>query len=673
MRFRVLSLSACAALVVACGSGDGFQGDDDVEQPGVDAAQTVDAGADATQPKDSGPQDSTTPPTNDATLDVNFGDAIWTADSSGGGNDGSQETGTGCAPDGVLCNGSVAETCTNGQLSTKTCSGATPVCADGFGCVVCDPGSGSCVGSTGTLCKSDGSGYVTNNCDSQLGLACQGGVCTGDCANIGQSYIGCEYYAVTSLNHLLDQGAFSFAVSIANTTSKAATVNITGPHAVAGNPFTIAANSISPIVLPWESALSCGSGPCVNGATQPTAPATQVDVGGAYHIKSTEPVTVYQFNARDYQVNAKCSSGDSTVSTSPPCFSYTNDASLLIPVTALTGNYYVASYSAFYNWPSLIDVVGTQANTSVTVGLPAGATITKGTTKLTTTGGTVTLNAGDVLQITNPTNGNASYSDDISGASVTADAPVEVFGGDSCIYTPATNGYCDHMEEIMFPVETLRNDYLVVPPEMTGIQLNQRLTKPTHVVKIIGTSNGTTLTYSPAPTVLSGTASTSVGAGGVVTFETNTPFLVTATPATHPIVVSMYMEGSSNYCDPNSSSCDLNGDPAQSVAVASEQFRNNYSFTAPNNYYINWATIIAPTGNSVTVDATTIASGSFTAIGATGYGYYYYKICDNSSSPACSSVSSNHTATSSGPFGIQVYGYGHDTSYWYPGGLNLTR
>jgi hypothetical protein len=32
-----------------------------------------------------------------------------------------------------------------------------------------------------------------------------------------------------------------------------------------------------------------------------------------------------------------------------------------------------------------------------------------------------------------------------------------------------------------------------------------------------------------------------------------------------------------------------------------------------------------------------------------------------------------HKMTSSTPFGIVVYGYGKDTSYMYPGGLDLKR
>jgi len=31
----------------------------------------------------------------------------------------------------------------------------------------------------------------------------------------------------------------------------------------------------------------------------------------------------------------------------------------------------------------------------------------------------------------------------------------------------------------------------------------------------------------------------------------------------------------------------------------------------------------------------------------------------------------NHSMSGTMPFGIQVYGYGQYTSYWYPGGLNL--
>ncbi|HEX4512856.1 MAG TPA: IgGFc-binding protein [Polyangiaceae bacterium] len=635
---------------VACGSGGGV-GDDDA-QVDEDSGESPDVtmGPDAGNQKDASPQDSTTTfesgPSNDATLDVEFGDAIWTADSQGGGNDAANDTGTGCSPDEILCNGNVAEICKNGNLSTQTCTNGQ-VCADGYGCVTCVPGSGTCNGSTASLCNSLGTGYTTSTCDSQLGLSCQAGVCVGDCSNIGQSYIGCDYYSVTMLSNWLDQSTFSFAVSVANTTTKSATVTITGPHTVTGNPFTVNAGSVASIVLPWEAPISCGTGPCNVPGGQPLAPTTAITTGGAYHIKSTEPITVYQFNPRDYQVGGS--------------FSYSNDASLLIPVNALTGNYYVATYPSFYTLPGLIDIVGTQANTSVTVSPSVNIVAGGG---LTATGGTVTLNAGDVLQITNPTPGTATYGTDMSGSLVSATAPVEVFGGQACVYIPAAAAYCDHIEEVMFPTETLGSDYLVVPPNVTGITSGR---KPSNFIRIVGTKASTTLTYAPAPNVISGTASTTVGAGGVVVFETDTPIRVTST---NPVIVSMYMEGSTTYSATNYVQT---GDPSQTVAVPTAQFRNSYPFTAPSTYNINWATVVAPTGNSVTIDSTTIPASSFTAIGTSNYGYYHYKICDNGGSPTCTSSSSNHTASSAGVFGIQVYGYGSYTSYWYPGGLNLTR
>jgi hypothetical protein len=543
-----------------------------------------------------------------------------------------------------LCNGSTAEICTNGNLTTQLCTGGQ-VCADGYGCVTCVPGSGTCNGSVGTLCNSQGTGYVTNNCDSQLGLACQGGVCTGDCANIGESYIGCEYYAATMLNDQLDQTTFPFAISVANTSTKSATVTISGPHSVSGSPFTIAAGSIQSITLPWESSISATTG-------------TLKQTGGAYHIKSTEPVTVYQFNARDYQINVTCASDTS----SPPCHSFTNDASLLIPVNALTGNYYVVAHPdwnasadgyASQHLPGLITIVGTANNTSVQF-TPNGS-VSAGAGISATGTSTVTLNQGDVLQINSAANGTSTaYGTDPSGSKIVASQPVEVFGGADCTNIPNAVQACDHIEEVVFPLETLAKSYLVVPPNMTGITTSK---KPSHFVRMVGTVNSTTLSYTPSVTG----APTSLNAGQVSIFETSTPFQVTASS---PIIIGMYMESSQNYGGGT-----LNGDPAMSVAVGTSQFRNTYSFTAPNNYYVNWATVIAPTGNTVTIDSTTIPSSSFTAIGTSGYGYYHYAICNGN----CGSVSANHTASGAASFGIQVYGYGSYTSYWYPGGLNLTR
>jgi hypothetical protein len=106
------------------------------------------------------------------------------------------------------------------------------------------------------------------------------------------------------------------------------------------------------------------------------------------------------------------------------------------------------------------------------------------------------------------------------------------------------------------------------------------------------------------------------------------------------------------------------GDPAMSTAVATEQYRKTYRFFAPPNYQANFMTVTAPMNANVLVDNVPI--GALTQIGNSGYGYKYVPLCTGN----CSGV---HSASSSSAFGVSVYGYGSYTSYWYPGGLNLTR
>ncbi len=609
------------------GSGDGGTGNDG--SVGDDGGTGQDATTfDGTTGNDGGGS-------NDASLDISFPDSFTVPDTSAGdtgGGDSSAEAG--CAPNGVTCNGTTATTCTNGVATVTNCTGGTPLCADGFGCVVCIPGTGSCTNATtGQLCKNDGSGYTVNTCDPLLGLTCSNGACQGDCANIGQSYIGCEYYSVTMSNSALNQAVFSFSISISNTGTSTASINITGPSGFLRND-TIAAGGIKEYTLPWVPALS-STGRLI----------TQTVVGGAYHIKSTEPVTVYQFSPRDYNIGANNS--------------FTNDASLLLPVNAMTGNYVVAAGATWFfsagglQYPGTVAIIGTQNGTSVQYTIPPGNPITAGA-GLTANGGTVTINKGDVLQIASGQNGTAgAFGSDQSGARITASQPVEVFGGTDCTNMPTAVQYCDHIEEVVFPLETLRNDYLVVRP------YNQNAT-PRNYIKLIGTQAGTTITTDPSGIG----APASLGAGQVAFFEAQVDFRVTSSA---PIIVGQFMEGQNNFgggCFDSQSNATC-GDPAFTVAVATAQFRRTYQFVAPPTYGQNWVNVIAPNGASITVDGVAVPQG--TAIGASGYWAQKVSLCVG---VGCTGV---HSAAGNVPFGIAVYGYGQYTSYWYPGGLDLKR
>lgn len=619
-----------AALAWACGSGggtvpigggdggtgsDGAGGGDDGSNPFGDSGNVG---------QDGGPGGSSL----DVQLDGLFGPdgTIITPDSGLGDS--------GCSPNGISCVGQnpvFAVTCQNGASSSVNCTAQNKLCADGFGCVACLPGTGSCNGNVATRCLPDGSGTVTENCDPLMGLTCQAGVCTGACANIGQSYIGCDYYSVTMVNDQLAQASFPFAISISNTSQQSASVNIVGP----GNynqTLAVAAGAVVTQTLPWVNALSMSA-------------VTSRANASAYHIRSTQPITVYQFNARDY--------------TSGGNFSFTNDASLLLPVNAMSGNYYVTAWPTWRvpvafggttQLPGTVAIIATQANTTVQFTPPAANPVQAGAGITATGTSSVVLNQGDVLQIASALNGAAAgtYGSDMTGSTVVADKPVEVFGGHDCSFVPATVGYCDHLEEVIFPQETLRTDYLVVPPYNS-------LGTPRAYVKITATTANTTLTYDPA---VGGPAS--LGAGQSATFLASAPFRVTAN-ANHPIIIGMTMLGEDNFQAGNPNA----GDPAMSAAVAIEQYRKAYSFFAPPNYAQNWVTVTAAMNSAVTVDG--VAVGALTQIGNSGYGYKNVSLCANNS---CNGV---HSASSAAAFGIQVYGYGSYTSFWYPGGLDLKR
>ena len=140
----------------------------------------------------------------------------------------------------------------------------------------------------------------------------------------------------------------------------------------------------------------------------------------AYRLRSDQPVTVYQFNAKDYRLDAEpCNPTNNS-----GC-SFTNDASLLLPANAL-GREYVASSRP--GWvldpaiisPSLVAVTATRDGTVVEVAGGADSwpsadlpTLERGVFRSTT------LNRGDVAQWYSGTG-------DLTGTFIRASEPVQV-------------------------------------------------------------------------------------------------------------------------------------------------------------------------------------------------------------------------------------------------------
>lgn len=472
-----------------------------------------------------------------------------------------------------------------------------------------------------------------------------------------KTYIGCDYWPTVLANNVWS--IFDYAVVVANAGQSTADVTVTGPNGT-NETASVPAGNLKTIYLPWVPALK-GPDWDSHGTAVPLSSSVFAP-GGAYHLVSTAPVTVYQFNALEYK-GAGGPPGKSWDSCPAyeggiPCESYSNDASLLLPSTAMTGNYRVAGiHGATAVNPTngtRVDVLGayfavtgTADGTNVTVKVAAGGSVLGGgSIAATGPGGILTfkLDAGDVAEIVS----DKGSSQDLSGSQVAADKPVQVLAGISCINIPADKPSCDHVEESVLPAETLGKHYVVTQPTgPNGVAVG-------HDVRIFGNVDGTKLTGLPASCPGGGT----IHAGqvldcGIVTED----FEVTGD---HEFSVASFQQGQSVV--DQAGSMTSRGDPSASQMIAVEQFRTRYIFLAPADYDVSFVDVVAPQGTELKLDGAAM-SPAFTAVGSSGLAVARIQL-----GPGRQGA---HVIKGDKPFGIQVIGYGAATSYQYPGGLDL--
>jgi len=131
-----------------------------------------------------------------------------------------------------------------------------------------------------------------------------------------------------------------------------------------------------------------------------------------------------------------------------------------------------------------------------------------------------------------------------------------------------------------------------------------------------------------------------------------------------PFVVGSFMVGGSLQAPPGDKCPDFpcRGDPSMSMEVTPQQFRKAYTFLAPADYETNFADILVPDGASVMLDGAA-PTGAPTPITGTGWSIIR--------EPLKADGGGVHTLSADKNVGLQVMGFGHATSYYYPGGLNL--
>ena len=531
------------------------------------------------------------------------------------------------SPGEIVCDGSVAVTCdVYGDVAAQqACTEDNgPLCLHGVGCVDCFPEQQWCEGDEVVECAADGHGWsVLQTCDAAAGEECLGGECLTLCgkAEMERSSVGCRYYGV-DMEQIIDHSYLTYAISVSNV-HESITAEVVVEKLWLGEWEVYAESSVTPRAL-------------VTFAL-PNFELSGTAIGErAYRITSDIPVIAYQFNPLD------------------GAESFSSDASLLLPVSALDTAYVVPGWEGYatggWGSQSSIDIVATQDGTEVTItptadtvggsGIPpgqAGAPLPP-----------IELDEGRVLQIIAD-----SGVDSLEGTLIESTEPVVVFAGTPCAFCPIDQCCCDHIEEQVFGLQTWGSQYVAArlpvrssPPEVS-------------IWQIVAGNSGVALTFE-ADTSVTGLPPGNVATLGPretlelqVAGDTANPgdFTVSGTEA---FLVTQYMSAADLSAD--------TGDPCMVQTVPVEQFLDSYVVLVPPTWEEDRFVLVRSVGAAITIDGQDVDSwpaGAEVVPVPPSWEVVRIAIEDGA-----------HVLDGATPFGVTVVGYDEFDSYCYPGGLD---
>lgn len=534
-----------------------------------------------------------------------------------------------CQPARGYCTGRTHWVCGEDGASREEETRCESACSESAGCVPCVAGDRVCDGDVSYVCTDDARWTVVRDC-AAWGSACGVGVCDDACgeAELRRRNVGCEFWAAPLANFFspaeLRIELFDFRLVLVNPNAEPVTVEIVrGDRRLRS--VTLGPGRLEIVSLPWVDGMSNG--------LPPRDASSYLFADGAYRLRADRPISAFQFNPFEYQSGA--------------AKSYSNDASLLYPSHALTGDYVGVSYSAVGHpdtarLPGYLAFVGTTEE-------PAELTIVPSAPVLAELGGafeaaaagetiTLTLRRGEVLHLV--VAGDAD--EDLSGTQVRATQPLAAFGGHLCANVPTDVGTCDHLESQLPPVQTLGKRF-------AGMPLVAPRREATNLLRVVAVFDGTTVRFEDG-------SSRTIAAGEVLDRRVAGPFRV---EATEPVVVAQYLLGAGE-TDPRATQ----GDPSLTILVPEEQHRGDYVFVTPTSYTgasgQSYVVITRPTGAAVRLDGAPVVDG--------------WTLVDDATEVVRVPVEGGtHRVEGDAPVGVMVFGLGLDTSYAYPAGLELER
>lgn len=527
-----------------------------------------------------------------------------------------------CSPGARRCSGGV-QVCTTGShgpewKTVDDCAARNLVCAPTLlACTKCVPDTTQCNGSDVERCTKDGGDWVPDQtCDTAHDSSCRAGACVNLCAQAAEqrSNVGCEYWAVdldnADVDDTLNAAKQQYAIVVSNPEPDlTASVTVEQDDSAPGAPnapYQVASATVPPLSLhvfklgPREVD---GSPPGEYNTGTNTAVTRH-----AFHVTSTVPVVVVQFNPLD-NVNV-----------------FSNDASLLKPVEALPrATAGVETEYVVLGWPQTIaitddpntnfsttdplnlraflTVVGTRPNTRIHVDTKAHV-LGGGPISDTPIGGGIdyTLQPFDVLNLE-----TTDFNADFTGSIVGADQPVVVFSGseasDAPFFTKLADRQCcaDHLEEQLDPIRTAGKQFVAtITPNRT---------------KALIRAGATTLAEYDAPEYFRVAAATTAGASIKTTLGKPYDHIdltglgdfvhITATAdfsmvSDNPVSLASVSPSQAASGVPRGLP---GGDPSLLVIPPIEQFRQTYVFLTPDKYSFDFIRIVAPKDAVIELDA----------------------------------------------------------------------
>lgn len=595
-----------------------------------------------------------------------------------------------CAPGALRCSPAAPEVCADdgtswraaacgqGQTCVAGTCGDPALCPDACRDVICAPGKRACADDSAFVYECDATGTRLVPCGScaAANAVCSDGACVSLCVVNEKSNVGCEYFAVDldnarlfngfdefGVETFLDAQNAQYAVIVANTDSSVpAYVGISRGPSTAPAPGAVCAEAD-----PDPSFVAAAVVP-PRGLHTFALPARNVDgteqAVKAYRVAANVPITAFQFNPL---ANVAV---------------FSNDASLLLPTSALGTDYYVMTRGqTFDTLKGYLTVVGVDpAGTEVTVTVSARTLAGVGIPAL----GpgevfTTTLRRYELLNI--ETNFIGA---DLTGSTVRASRPVVVFGGSEAANAPSTSlcdratGKCaydqetdctcpvgdpvcssdakcsrfitccaDHLEKQLTPVDTWDREYVAVRSFPRTIEKD--------VWRILAQAAGTTVVLEPPVAVVP-----TLGPGEWFELESDQDFVVYAS---QPVLVGQFL-AAQDAPVPGKQPTDAGiGDPTFLLAVPVRQWRQSYVFLTPDKYALDYVSIAAPLGATVRldgVDAELMPQGQGGPIAGSPYRALRVPLADG-----------YHQLVCSAPCSVMVHGYDRYVSYGYPGGMNL--